>query len=564
MNPITDWMNRNPALARLTALPRPVLLGLGAAIVALLVVAALWMREPEYRALFSNVEARDGGAIVSVLNQRNVPYKFADNGATILVPADQVYALRLQLAEQGLPRGGSVGFELLDEPKFGASQFSEQVTYQRALEGELARSIEALQPVKSARVHLAIPRQSLFVREREAPTASVLLTLYPSRSLSEAQVSAIAWLVSSSVPKLNAESVSIVDQDGHLMSSPSGDAGMDSTRRNFINDIEQRTSQRILTLLNPIVGSGNVRAQVSADVDFSRREQTSEVYRPNETPGSAAIRSKQTSDSAQNGIMPPAGIPGALSNEPPANASAPIQTTPATPPAQGAQAQAAGAQGAAPQAGGPTAINGTPIAGSARQGQGSMRNDATVNYEVDRTISHVKHELGTLQRLSVAVVVNYRDKDGEPAPLESTEMDDINALVKQAMGYSAERGDSLSVVNSAFTDQEPKFKPWENPEYRGLALQILKVLLVLAVLFFLWRSVVRPIVQGFANAQVERAKNEAHLETMREQRRQDEMRASEMNRYEENLDTARQLAQRDPRAVAMVLRSWMDPKNAKS
>ena len=564
MNPITDWMNRNPALARLTALPRPVLLGLGAAIVALFVVAALWMREPEYRTLFSNVEARDGGAIVSVLNQRNVPYKFADNGATILVPADQVYALRLQLAEQGLPRGGSVGFELLDEPKFGASQFSEQITYQRALEGELARSIEALHPVKSARVHLAIPRQSLFVREREAPTASVLLTLYPSRSLSESQVSAIAWLVSSSVPKLNAESVSIVDQDGHLMSSPGGEAGMDSTRRNFINDIEQRTAQCILTLLNPIVGPGNVRAQVSAAVDFSQREQTSEVYRPNETPGSAAIRSKQTSDSAQNGMQPPAGVPGALSNEPPANATAPIQTAAAAP-AQGAQAQAPGAQqGAAAQAGGPTAINGAPVAGAARQGQGSMRNDATVNYEVDRTISHVKHELGTLQRLSVAVVVNYRDKDGEPAPLESAEMDDINALVKQAMGYSADRGDSLSVVNSAFTDQEPKFKPWENPEYRGLALQILKVLLILAVLFFIWRSVVRPIVQGFANAQVERAKNEAHLETMREQRRQDEMRASEMNRYEENLDTARQLAQRDPRAVAMVLRSWMDPKNAKS
>ncbi|MGE4452138.1 flagellar basal-body MS-ring/collar protein FliF [Castellaniella sp.] len=558
-------MNRNPALARLTALPRPVLLGLGAAILALLVVAALWMREPEYRTLFSNVEARDGGAIVSVLNQRNIPYKFADNGATILVPADQVYALRLQLAEQGLPRGGSVGFELLDEPKFGASQFSEQITYQRALEGELARSIEALQPVKSARVHLAIPRQSLFVRERETPTASVLLTLYPSRTLSESQVSAIAWLVSSSVPKLNAESVSIVDQDGHLLSSPGGEAGMDSTRRNFINDIEQRTAQRILTLLNPIVGPGNVRAQVSASVDFSQREQTSEVYRPNETPGTAAVRSKQTSDSAQNGMLPPAGVPGALSNEPPANATAPVQTAAANPPAQGAQAQAPGAQqGAAAQAGGPTAINGAPVAASARQGQGSMRNDATINYEVDRTVSHVKHELGTLQRLSVAVVVNYRDKGGEPTPLESTEMDDINALVKQAMGYSADRGDTLSVVNSAFTDQEPKFKPWENPEYRGLALQVLKVLLILAVLFFLWRSVVRPIVQGFANAQVERAKNEAHLETMREQRRQDELRASEMNRYEENLDTARQLAQRDPRAVAMVLRSWMDPKNAKS
>ncbi|WP_323017908.1 flagellar basal-body MS-ring/collar protein FliF [Castellaniella sp.] len=556
MNPIADWMNKNPALARLAALPRPVLLGLGAAFVALLVVASMWMREPEYKTLFSNVESRDGGAIVSVLNQRNIPYKFADNGATILVPADQVYALRLQLAEQGLPRGGSVGFELLDKPQFGASQFTEQITYQRALEGELARSIEAMHPVKSARVHLAIPRQSLFVRDREAPTASVLLTLFPARSLSEAQVSAISWLVSSSVPKLNAADVSIVDQDGQLLSKPSGEAAMDSTRRNFVTDLEQRTTQRILTLLTPIVGSGNVRAQVSASVDFSQREQTSEVYRPNETPGTAAVRSKQTSDSAQNGIAPPEGVPGALTNQPPANATAPIQTAPAGQ-AANAQNPAQGAAAQAPQ----TAVN--TLSAPLSANRGSMRNDATVNYEVDRTISHVKHELGTIQRLSVAVVVNYRDKDGEPAPLEQSDMDNINALVKQAMGYSVDRGDTLSVVNSEFTNQEPSVKPWDNPTYQNLALQIGKVLLVLVILFFLWRSVIRPIVQGFANAQVERVKNEAHLETMREQRRQDEVRASEMNRYEENLDTARELAQRDPRAVAMVLRSWMDSKNAK-
>ncbi|WP_345798233.1 flagellar basal-body MS-ring/collar protein FliF [Castellaniella sp. MT123] len=551
-------MTKNPALARLTALPRPVLLGIGAAVVALLVVASLWMREPDYKTLFSNVESRDGGAIVGILNQRNIPYKFADNGATILVPADQVYALRLQLAEQGLPRGGSVGFELLDKPQFGASQFTEQVTYQRALEGELARSVEALQPVKSARVHLAIPRESLFVRDREVPTASVLVTLFPSRSLSEAQVAAITWLVSSSVPKLNAENVSIVDQDGHLLSKPGGEAGLDTSRRNFINDIEQRTSQRILTLLNPIVGPGNVRAQVSASVDFSQREQTSEVYRPNETPGTAAIRSKQTSDSMQNGVLPPAGVPGALTNQPPANATAPIQTAQANQPAQGPGAQAANAPGGAP--GATTQAVGT---NSTQPTHGSARNDSTVNYEVDRTISHVKHELGTLQRLSVAVVVNYREKDGDPAPLDPAEMDNINALVKQAMGYSVDRGDTLSVVNNAFTNQEPAVKPWEDPAYRSLALQVLKVVLVLAVLFFLWRSVIRPIVQGFANAQVERVKNEAHLETMREQRRQDEVHESEMNRYEENLDTARQLAQRDPRAVAMVLRAWMDPKNAK-
>lgn len=548
MSPITELLKRNPTLARLAILPKPVLIGIGAAAVALLVVAALWLREPAYSALFTNVEPRDGGAIVNVLNQRNIPHRFADNGSTILVPADQVYALRLQLAEQGLPRGGSIGFELLDEPKFGASQFSEQVSYQRALEGELARSIEALHTVKSARVHLAIPRQSLFVREREAPTASVLLTLYPARKLSETQVSAIAWLVSSSVPQLSAESVSIVDQDGHLLSSPGGEAGMDSTRRKFINEVEQRTAQRILTLLNPILGTGNVRAQVNATVDFSRREQTSEVYRPNETPGTAAIRSKQTSDTIQDGAMTARGVPGALSNEAPANATAPIET----PPAQGNQAQ----QGQT----GTSILSSSPEVGTA----GSMRNDATVNYEVDRTISHVRHELGTLQRLSVAVVINYREKEGELVPLEIEELENIKQLIREAMGFTADRGDTLSVVNSAFTDIEPQYKVWEDPEYRSMAIQLGKALLVLVLLFFLWRSVVRPIVQGFANAQIERVKNEAHLESMREQRRQDELRATELNRYEENLDTARQLAQRDPRAVAMVLRSWMDPKNAKS
>ncbi|MFT0531455.1 flagellar basal-body MS-ring/collar protein FliF [Castellaniella hirudinis] len=548
-------MNHNPALARFASLPRPLLLGLGAALIAVLVVASLWMREPDYKTLFSNVESRDGGTIVNILNQRNIPYQFADNGATILVPADQVYSLRLQLAEQGLPRGGSVGFELLDKAQFGASQFSEQVTYQRALEGELARSVEALQPVKSARVHLAIPRQSLFVRDREPPTASVLVTLYPSRSLSEAQVSAITWLVSSSVPQLHASNVSIVDQDGHLLSNPSGEAAIDSTRRNFITDIEQRTSQRILTLLNPIVGYGNVRAQVSANVDFSQREQTSEVYRPNETPGTAAIRSKQTSEAVDNDMPAAGGVPGALSNQPPANATAPIQNPPTAAPGA-----AANAQNPAAQDNPPLTLNGIPVPSP----RGSVRDDATVNYEVDRTISHVKHELGTLTRLSVAVVVNYRNKDGESSPLDEAEMDNINALVKQAMGYSAERGDTLSVVNSEFTNQEPVYKPWENPAYQELALQAGKVLLILLALLVLWRAIVRPIVQGFANAQVERVKNEAHLETMREQRRQDELRATEMNRYEENLDTARELAQRDPRAVAMVLRSWMDPKNAKS
>jgi len=558
---MTEWMSRHPALGRLAVLPKPLLLALGAGVVAMIVVMALWLREGEYRSLFTNLESRDGGAIVSVLNQRNIPYKFADNGATILVPADQVYALRLQLAEQGLPRGGSVGFELLDQPRFGASQFTEQVTYQRALEGELARSIEGMHPVKAARVHLAIPRQSLFVREREAPTASVLLTLYPGRSLSDSQVSAIAWLVSSSVPKLNVDAVSIVDQDGHLLSALAGEAGMDGTRRNFVADIEQRTVQRILTLLNPIVGAGNVRAQVSAAVDFSQREQTSEVYRPNETPGEAAVRSKQTSASLQNGAQQPQGVPGALSNEPPPNATAPIQAAPANQAQNQTQNQAqnqAPAQAATP----PAAATGT-LGTQAGTERVSTRNDATINYEVDRTISHVKHELGTLQRLSVAVVVNYREKDGEAVPLDPADMEKIDALVRQAMGYSAERGDSLSVVNSAFTETAPQIPAWENPAYQGYAMQLLKILLFLVAAVFLWRSVLKPIIQGYANAQVERAKQDARQQAIREHQRMAEQRASEISRYEDNLETARTMAQKDPRAVAMVLRSWMS-KNEKS
>ena len=558
---MTDWMSRYPVLNRLAVLPRPVLLAVGAGLIAVVVVAALWLREAEYRSLFTNLENRDGGAIVSVLNQRNIPYKFADNGTTILVPADQVYALRLQLAEQGLPRGGSVGFELLDQPRFGASQFTEQVTYQRALEGELARSIEGMHPVRSARVHLAIPRQSLFVREREAPTASVLLTLYPGRNLSETQVSAIAWLVSSSVPHLNADAVSIVDQDGHLLSALAGEAGMDGTRRNFVADIEQRTVQRILTLLNPIVGIGNVRAQVSATVDFSQREQTSEVYRPNETPGEAAVRSKQTSASLQNGAQPPQGVPGALSNEPPPNALAPVQVPPANPNPAPNQAQAANQAQQPGPANAPAA--GTPVAGTQPEAQRvSSRNDATINYEVDHTISHVKHALGNLQRLSAAVVINYRDTGDGAAPLDPADLEKIDALVRQAMGFSAERGDTLSVVNSAFTDTTPRVPAWENPVYQGYAMQALKGLLILLVAIFLWRSVLKPIIHGYANAQVERAKHDARRQADREQQRMAQERASEISRYEDNLDTARTMAQKDPRAVAMVLRSWMS-KNEK-
>src|SRR5690606_23220591 len=456
MSGMAELTARFPALQKLGNVSRSVQLGAVAAAIALLAIVALWFRGPDYKVLFSNLQDRDGGAIITALAQMNVPYQLTENGTAILVPSDKVHETRLQLAQQGLPRSGEAGFEIIDQTRFGASQFTEQVNFQRALEGELASSIQALNAVQHARVHLALPRETLFVRDRQPPSASVLLPLYPGRMLSESQVAAISWLVSASVPNLTADNVSVVDQNGRLLTAPAGSGNADSARRDLVTEIETRTVQRILTLLNPIVGSGNVRAQVSADVDFSQREQTTEVYRPNQLPGQAAVRSQQTSASIQHGMQPAEGVPGALTDQPP-----PDPIDPSSQPQLGADGQpldpaalegAVPAPGAAEPAEGVAAPAAVLGAGTQLGPQGNARNDATINYEVDRTISHVKDAVGQLRRLSVAVVVNYRDVDGEAQPLPEEEIQKIDALVKQAMGFVPERGDSVSVVNSLFSE----------------------------------------------------------------------------------------------------------------
>ena len=560
---------RFPALSKPMLWPRTVQLGVAAAVIAILAVILMWARTPEYKVLFSNLADRDGGAIVTALTQMNVPYTFAENGNAILIPADKVYETRLRLAEQGLPRSGDTGFELLDKTRFGASQFTEQVNYQRALEGELTHSIEGLHSVQAARVHLAIPRETLFVRDRQPPTASVLVTLYPGRSLSETQIAAITWLVSSSVPHLTADKVSIVDQNGRLLTSSAGAEGNATTHRTFITDIEQRATERILTLLTPLVGPGNVRAQVSAQVDFAQREQTSEVYGPNQTPGTASIRSQQTSVSVQNNVTPAEGVPGALTNQPPANPVAPIINPDANidpdPPAAGAPADPAAAQGN--PAGAPDAENAgnafTLLSGDASVlgAQGNARNDATTNYEVDRTISHIKEPVGKLQRLSAAVVVNYRDVDGEAQPLSSAELENLHSLVRQAMGFDAGRGDTLSVVNSPFSDSQRMAVPvWKDPVYIEYAMQLGRYLLFALLAWLVWRKVLRPIIesQTQARADAPASATPPDLQDKMDRAAEAQRRASEMSRYEDNLTAARTMAEQDPRAVAMVVRSWME------
>lgn len=564
MSQASPTINRVPGLQFLRNLPRTAQIAGAAGVVALILVAALWSRSPDYNVLFSNLDDRDGGAIVSALGQMNVPYKFSDNGGAILIPKDRVHEVRMQLAGQGLPRGGNVGFELLDQARFGASQFTEQITYQRALEGELASSIAAVHAVQDARVHLAIPRETLFVRDRQAPTASVLVTLYPGRTLSESQVSAIQWLVSSSVPSLAAENVSVVDQDGRLLTSPSGQAGTSSTQRDLTADIEHRAVQRIMTLLNPLLGTGNVRAQVSADMDFSAREHTSEVYRPNQKPGQAAVRSEQSSVALNNTQNDPEGVPGALTNQPPVNPIAPIVNDIVTEPTTEDEGtdQTPDTSAATDATNLDSRLSQLEAQAKLISPTGSARTDITTNYEVDRTISHVKGAIGELKRLSVAVVINYRYLDKEYQALSEDELDNIRSLVMQAVGYSAERGDTISVVNSRFSEPEDRSIPfWKNSSYIEAAMTLFKYLVIAILFFVFWRVVINPIIQGLIQARSQAQTLRLEAEENIERQKAAKERAAEINRYEDNIGTARIMAEKDPRAVAMVLRAWMNKED---
>lgn len=411
-----------------------------AAAVAVVAVALLWLRTPDFRVLYSNLSERDGGEVLAALAQLDVPYRVEQGGTVILVPAGQVYDLRLRLAAQGLPKGGAVGFELMEGQQFGISQFAEQVNYQRALAGELARSIQSVAAVQSARVHLAIPRPTVFVREQQPPSASVFLVMYPGRLLDGGQVSAIQHLVASSVPELSARSVTVVDQAGNLLSSAPAEPGrgMDATQLKYAHTLETGYASRIEGILQPIVGPGNVRAQVTAALDFSQIEQTSETFRPNPAPAEATVRSQQTVETLTTGAPGAGGVPGALSNQPPGAASAPlVAPVPATPPAP--------ARGSTPAPAAPALPS-------------STHRENTVNYEVDKTIRHVREEVGAVKRLSAAVVVNYRrevDAEGRPSyqPLSEEQLRQINALAREAMGFSQERGDTLNVVNAPFSGE---------------------------------------------------------------------------------------------------------------
>ena len=553
-------------LARLTG-PQKIALMVGiAAIVAILVGSILYGSQPSYKVLFSNLSEKDGGAIISSLEQMNVPYKFSESGGAILVPADKVHEARLRLATQGLPKGGSVGFELMENQKFGISQFLEQVNYQRALEGELARTIQTVASVQMARVHLAIPKPSVFVREEQKPTASVMLQLHPGRQLEPQQIAGITHLVASSIPQLPVANIAIVDQNGTLLSqlkSPLGEAGLDPTQLKYVKDVESAVIRRIQEILSPITGPDNVRVQAAADIDFSQQEQTAESFKPNADPASASIRSQQSSEQAQ-GNPNPLGVPGALSNQPPVPATAPI-TTPAVPAAGGAAAQ--NAQGRINNAGISAQISsvGQPL---------SARKDSTVNYEVDRTITHTKNQLGRIKRLSVAVLVNHKldkDKSGKvaPRPLTDAEIKQLNELARDAMGFTQQRGDTLTVVNSSFSPgkEEAETPFWKHPDFFDFLKELAKYALIAGVVLYIVLSVIRPLIKQMFPPPADRdaGTQAGGLLSTTDEAGVDETSAEEEElnmayaTYERKLSRAKELAMQDPKSVANILKEWITP-----
>jgi len=532
-----------------TPMGKRVVIG-GAVAAALAIVAAIWLwsSAPEYKVLFSNTTDRDGGAITAALDQMGVKYKFSDGGSAILVPEDQVHGVRLKLASQGLPRAGNVGFELLENQKLGTSQFVEQVNYQRSLEGELANSIQALAAVSSARVHLALPKPSVFVREAKNPTASVLLNLQPGRALDQAQVSAIVHLVASSVPELTPANVTVVDQNGTLLSDTAGKGKqLDPNQLKYVEALQQNIVKQVESIIAPIVGQNNVRAEATADVDFAQVDTAAEMYKPNSPPEPQAIRSQQTSESTGPGSGNPSGIPGALSNQPPGVATAPIE---------------GGAAPAGQQAStGPTSKN------------------ATTNYEVDKTLRYEQKPMGGIKRLTVGVVVNYRrsidPKTGKVVvkPLTPAEVAQINELVKQAMGYSQQRGDTLNVANAPFdgVDKPDEQAPdwWKDPANLPLLKDIAKYVFIAMVLAFLWfrilRPLFKPVMKKFDEAvemppepEPEEPAPEPEPDFEEEARiAKDAEEQKKVIIYKSNLDMAKTLAQNDPRIVANVIKEWL-------
>lgn len=510
----------------------------------------MWSQTPNYQVLFPDMQAKESSEVIAILQQSNIDYRLEPATGVLLVPASQVQGLRLRLASEGYPRSSGQGMAMLNnEQGFGTSQFIERARYQKALEEELARSISQLQNVRSARVHLATPKQSVFVRDRKPSTASVVVNLYAGRNLEQGQVAAISHMVASSVPNMNSEHVSIVDQRGRLLTRKNADSSvaMSDSQFQYSQKLERLYINRIEDILTPIVGMGGVRAQVVADIDFTMTEQTHESYNPD----MAALRSEQVQEEQRVGVSGPLGVPGALTNQPPGGGVAPeVVEQPAV------------------------GEDGQVVTRTEQPGSSSKR--STRNFELDRTISHTRVAPGSVRKLSVAVLVDERrsvDAEGNvvSTPLSEAEMTRINALIKDAIGFNTARGDTLNVVNAPFVappeaEPLPEAPIWQQAWVLDLAKQGLGALLVLYLVFGVIRPAFKDLNKVPSNndpnspeataALAEGAEAAAGAEGGVQSDDEIAKLTTGNEGLEGELDNVRALVQQDPALVAQVVKNW--------
>ena len=551
-------LSKLPFINQLKINRKMLLLIVGVIVIAISSISYLWLKDDNYGVLFSNLNDKDGGEIISQLDKLNIPYKFSSSGTTILIPQNQIYHTRLRIAQQGLPKGGAIGFELLDKESFGMSQFNEQINYQRALEGELSRTIAIISSVDDARVHLAMPKPSLFVRERKFPSASVALTLLPGRALSQGQIDAIIHLISSSVPELQADKVTIIDQKGNLLTGERyRDSNVNIAQLEYSERIENLVRERVEKIIIPILGQQNVKVQVNADIDFSRQESTSEIYDPNSDASNQTIRSKQhieNSQLASSNII--GGVPGALSNQPVPTPSAPID----------------GENDSKDK--------------DDKQKMYHLQSNKTLNFEVNRQVVHSKIPEGRIKRLSVAVLVNYKfisadeitsanEENSEQeavekwVKLDQEELTHIEALARQAMGFSDLRGDSLTVANLKFTDQiedeNAAIVFLQKHEVFDMLKVAIKYLIYILIIWFAWRKVLRSIWIKIQR-QYLNTDNRSSDGTMASEDKLDYKAHSKLQQkiFEDNMQQQqyiRKIVEKDPRVMALIIRGWMNKKD---
>ncbi len=518
-----------------------------AASVALGLALVLWMQEPDYQPLMQNIAAQDMEEVSSILNLNGISFKIEPRTGFMLVQADQLHMAKLKLAAAGITGDPNVGYELLDkEQGLGTSQFMENTRFIRGLEGELSRTITSFRSIRKARVHLAIPKRSVFVRDSRKPSASVLVETSGASPVSREQVEAIINLVAGSVPEMERSGVTVVDQKGNLLSrnNESEEDRLIAREFEYTRKIETTLNNRIAGILDPIVGSGRFRSEVSADVDFTAIEQAEEIFNPDQR----VVRSEQTLDE-QRQLGGQGGVPGALANQPPEAAAAP---------------QEAGA-GAAAEGGTPT----------------NLRKQTTRNYELDRTISYTKQQQGRLTRLTVAVAIddirNINPETGEMTftPWSEKELERLTLLVRNAVGYSAARGDSVNVINTPFAPQlvEPYVEPpmWEQSWFWDSVWKGVAFLVALIVIF----AVIRPTFKNLAasGAQVKElalagdADGLDQLDRMASGPAGQSVTLSAADEfllpgasegYDRQVNALKGLVAEDPARVAQVIRQWIN------